>query len=200
MNRKIKILLALFLVIFVLSTNIYAFTLDSIFSDTNTKFGYSNGTEMDPIITVFTSDIMPIIRTVGYLIFAIVTVGLGIKYMFSSIEGKSSVKETLPTFIVGAVFFYFAETIVNKINSARSDLTTSYTSLSAKVLGTVNEVVQIGAFAIIIFIGIKYMFESPSGKASIKERMVPLIIGMAFVFSASGILGIILDAAKTAIG
>ena len=41
-----------------------------------------------------------IFQLVGNAIFLIVTVILGIKYIFSGVEGKSIVKETLPTFIV----------------------------------------------------------------------------------------------------
>lgn len=54
-----------------------------------------------------------------------------------------------------------------------------------KISGTVFTILQIAAFAGIIFCGIKYMYSSAEQKADIKSSMFALCTGMVLVFGAS---------------
>lgn len=134
------------------------------------------------------------VKAVGYLVFAIVTALLGIKYMWSSYEGKSKVKETLPTFLVAIIFFYFADTIVTIIMGDNMFKFDNWNELSSNVYGMVAFVAQYLSFGTLLFIGLKYMFESSEGKAKVKETLFPLVLGSVFVFLSSTVVTYIVQA------
>lgn len=65
-----------------------------------------------------------------------------------------------------------------------------------KIWGTVLTVVQILAFAAIVFSGVRYMFASADQKADIKKSMGILAIGAILVFAASSLVQFIVNAAN----
>ncbi len=151
-------------------------------------------------------DIKQLISLVGNLVFACVTVILGAKYIWSGVEGRSSVKETLPTFIAAVIFFYLAKEITDlfspktsgSIGSSIAGIT-NYNSLAGGIVGTINLIVKYLAFAGIVFIGVKYMFASSDGKAQIKEKLVPMTLGIVLVFSASAVVDFIISVGQQTI-
>ena len=64
-----------------------------------------------------------------------------------------------------------------------------------KIWGTVTTIVQILAFAAVVFAGLRYMFASADQKADIKKSMGMLAIGAVLVFAASTVVKFISDAA-----
>jgi len=142
--------------------------------------------------------IIPIIKAVGNLIFAIVTVVLGVKYIWSGVQGKSDVKQVLPNFMAAVIFFYLATELI-ALFDPNEDSTigdffqvSNYETLAANIMGTVNFVVKYLAFGGVIFIGVKYMFESADGKAQIKDKLVPVVLGIVLVFCASSVVDFII--------
>ena len=59
---------------------------------------------------------------------------------------------------------------------------------ATKIWTTVQTVVQILAFAAIVFAGVRYMFASADAKADIKKQTVILIVGALLVFAAGPII------------
>ena len=68
-----------------------------------------------------------------------------------------------------------------------------------RVWGTVTTVVQILAFAAIVFAGVRYMFASADQKADIKKGLGMLTIGAILVFAASTVVKFITTAANEVI-
>lgn len=204
MKKRIKYLCLIFLFVmitFLITGSVYAaFDLNTIFDKVNGEFGFSGSVSapgFEEIQGLIETDIANVIKAVGYLVFAIATVVLGVKYIFSSIEGKSIIKETLPTFVVGIMLFYLGDKVFDLIQGAISDVgigTSNYTTVSQNIWATVKNIVQVLAFTGIGYVGIKYLFEAPEGKAKIKEKMFPLVMGMVFVFAASELVDFIIQA------
>lgn len=69
-----------------------------------------------------------------------------------------------------------------------------------KIWGTVLIIVQILAFAAIVFAGLRYMFASAEQKADIKKSMGTLALGALLVFAASTLVNWLLSVANEAAG
>lgn len=63
-----------------------------------------------------------------------------------------------------------------------------------KIWGTVTTIVQILAFAAIVFAGLRYMFASADQKADIKKGLGMLTIGAVLVFAASTVVQFVVKA------
>lgn len=199
--KKTLIIFVIVIILFSFSCYSYAaFSFDEIFDRGNNFNGVTtenaNLTGLEDVVKQFGTDL---IKPVGYLIFAIVTVILGAKYIWSGVEGKSKLKETLPAFVVAVIFFYLAANVVtffqDTFSSAGMDNIDNIDTVTNNIWANVSNVVQIVAFGGIVAVGIKYMFESSDGKAKLKERLFPLIVGMIFVFCAAGVVDYIITAA-----
>lgn len=134
------------------------------------------------------------VKLIGNLIIFIVTIILGVKYIFSGIEGKSIVKETLPAFVIGVVFFYLAENLVDFFGDFGNDLQNSGNAktLVGTVWSTVTAVVQILCIAGLILVGLKYMWSPSDKKADIKSQAVMIVLGLMLAISAVPILNFII--------
>ena len=65
-----------------------------------------------------------------------------------------------------------------------------------KIWGTVTTIVQILAFAAVVFAGLRYMFASADQKADIKKGLTMLAIGAILVFAASTVIKFVVEAAE----
>ena len=142
-----------------------------------------------------TKQIVPIVEAIGNLVFAGVTVILGMKYIWSSAEGKAEVLESLPSFVLAVVFFNLGGTLVEWLQgSLQSGIlgVNGWDSISDTILNVIYLVVQLGSFAGILVLGLRYMFASAEGKAKVKANFGVFAIGLLFVFSASNVLNFII--------
>lgn len=148
------------------------------------------------IAEFITKAFIPIISLIGNFAFFVVGAILGIKYIWSGVEGKSSVKETLPTFVVGAIFFYLADRVYNFAFGVTKSIfnVSEYETLESNIWVNLAFIVNVLAIAGIVALGIKYMFSNADVKASIKKDLVPVLIGIMFVFATSAILNFIVNA------
>jgi hypothetical protein len=136
------------------------------------------------------TDIVGLLADIGNLVFFIVAAFLGVKFIWSGVSGKSEVKETLPTFLVAATFFYSAQLIFNFFNG-QFDVLFGYNNfedISASIWSTIVVIVQILSIAGIIAIGLKYMLSAADEKANIKRDLLPMVVGLIFVFSITEIM------------
>ena len=71
------------------------------------------------------------------------------------------------------------------------------TNAASKVWGTVVTIVQILAFAALVFAGVRYMFASADQKADIKKGMGYLALGGILVFGAASVVKFLMKTATT---
>lgn len=77
--------------------------------------------------------------------------------------------------------------------------TSKVTDAGGKILGVVQIIgISCGVICLII-LGVKYMYSSTEDKATIKERLIPYIIGAIIMFGGTGILTIVANFAQSAI-
>jgi len=140
-------------------------------------------------------DILKLVEEIGNLVFFIVATFLGVKYIWSGVTGKSQIKETLPTFVVGATFFYSAQLMFDIFNGEFNTLFSggSYTTVFSSLWATVVVIVQILSIAGIVAIGLKYMISSADTKADIKKSLFPMALGLVMIFSLSKVMTFIVD-------
>lgn len=66
--------------------------------------------------------------------------------------------------------------------------------------GQILNIVQIGGTAVsvilLIILGIKYMVSSPNEKATIKEKLIPYVIGVVIFFAATNLVAIVIGFAQ----
>ena len=103
----------------------------------------------------------------------------------------------LPLFLLlvitmSALFIINAEGIETAFPTGGTEIG-EITSVANTVWATVISIVQILAFAAIVFAGLRYMFASANGKADIKKETTVLIAGAALVFASPAIVGFIKD-------
>lgn len=144
------------------------------------------------------SNVFELLKDLGNFIFFIVAAFLGVKYIWSGVSGKSEVKETLPTFIIGATFFYSSQLIYNFFSGELDTLFSAknFQDISGRLWTTIVIVVQIVSIAGIIAVGLKYMLSPADKKADIKRDLTSLLIGLIMVFSLSAIMDFIVDIGK----
>lgn len=207
--KKICIVFAVFVILTMSFTYSYAGILDDILGQGGNFFNPSNaasqgtlGTKIVDYLNV-SGGIVDAIKTVGYLVFAIVTVALGLKYVWSGVEGKSEVKETLPTFVVGVIFFYLADKLYAVFSGSFQSIfnvpNITFNTISGSIVGTIYYLVNIGTIAGIIFIGLKYMSSPADKKADIKANLLPMAIGLIFVYCSTQVLTFFINAANQAL-
>ncbi len=156
----------------------------------NPNSGNQQGNIGNVLKDVVNNSIKPIIEAIGNFIFFTVAAFLGLKYIWSGVEGKSQVKGTLPTFVVAASVFYLADTVYSFTSGVFIEAMggTTYESIQNNLWANISIVVNIFAIAGIVALGIKYMFASADTKADIKKDMVPVAIGLVFIYAMSSVL------------
>ena len=106
---------------------------------------------------------------------------------------------------VMVVVFILCVAIIPQIDVFATGISTNFPASSGsiqkidtsvkKIWGTVTTVVQILAFAAIVFAGLRYMFASADQKADIKKGLGMLTIGSILVFLASTVVQFVINAA-----
>lgn len=200
MVKKIIVIVLILSVIFTSVSVVNAGILDDIIQQGN-KFEDSVDKGEKNLFKVFDTllktKIKPAIGLIGNLIFAAVTVILGVKYVWSSAEGRASVAESLPTYVLAVVLFYLAGTIGGFMTGIASSIgeASNWASLSGKIIWIINTVVKYLSLAGIVYMGIRYMLASAEGKANMKTNVGGFIIGLLFTFTATNIITFIVNAA-----
>jgi uncharacterized membrane protein YgdD (TMEM256/DUF423 family) len=150
----------------------------------NSPNGDLGGVIADIIGTRGSGGILDAIVAIGNLTFMSIGVILGIKYVFSSVDGKAAIKESLIPYSIGAIFFYLPQTLFDFAKGILGDfaVTTSLSTISEKIWKIVSDLGNLCAVAAVVTLGLKYMLTSADEKAHLKEKMVPLIIGIAMIY------------------
>lgn len=75
--------------------------------------------------------------------------------------------------------------------------TSKVTTAGGKILGVVQVIGISCGVIFLIILGIKYMTSSTNDKATIKERLIPYLIGAIIMFGGTGILTIVANFARS---
>lgn len=199
MKNKFLVVLMLIFVSIACVAKVEAGVLDNIIEQGNNFGGGSGGAIGTKLKRFINGDIKEIISKIGNLIFAIVTVVLGVKYIWSSAEGKSQVMESLPGFVLAVIFFYLGGSLIDWLTDTTKGIkgAENWKSITGYIMWIVNTLVRYASFGGILFMGLKYMFASSEGRAQIKTNLSGLLIGIMFVFLASTVVDYIIDVTQS---
>lgn len=144
------------------------------------------------------------VNVVGTTVIVLVTIYLGIKYMFGSFEAKGDVKESLLNLVVACIFFFGWSAIWNLLFSGGqfvfSRNATSYTTVVARVFNTLTNIANFLAVGAVIYVGVRYIFSGAQGKAELKGKSGQFIIGIILAFCSVGFLNYISSLIKSIFG
>ena len=189
-------------IILLLFNTVYATSfIDSVFGQASGFFNPSKPVTSDGVgkelsdLLQSSGGIIALIKAVGNLIIIIAVVFLGLKYIYSSIEGKTNIKETLPNFIVGVIFFYLATEITTfgkSIGVAMLGDGTSFSQVESNVYTTVKTIANTFAIIGIVLVGIKYLITSSDEKANVKKQLIPMVVGIILVYSSINFINFVI--------
>lgn len=138
---------------------------------------------------------------IGNIIFLIVTAFLGVKYIWGGVDSKYSVKNSLVTLVVAAIVFYGWNAVTDILNVKElltgSTSATGYQNFATTIYNTIMYIVNVAAIGGIIYIGIKYMMAGADGKAEMKLKLIPVIMGIILVYGTLNFINVILDIVYT---
>lgn len=140
--------------------------------------------------------IRSMIFDVGNVIFILVTAFLGVKYIWGGVDSKFSVKNSLMTLVVAAIVFYGWNAVTDILDI--QELLTGDTSASGVdgfvgvVYNTIMYIINFAAVGGIIYIGIRYMMAGADGKAEMKLKGIPIIMGIIMVYGTVNLINFIL--------
>lgn len=152
------------------------------------------GTGVKDVVNTFSN----MISVVGTTVFVIVTIFLGIKYMYGSVDAKASVKESLTTLLVACIFFFGWNSIKNLLFPNNNFIfiestDTSYEQMVGRIFAFATYIAQFLAVIGIVYVGVRYIFAGAEGKASLKGKSVNFLIGIILTFCATSFLSLISD-------
>lgn len=144
---------------------------------------------IDPIIKIF----VDMINVIGTTVIAFVTIFLGIKYIFGSVDNKVSVKESLVNLLVACVFFFGWSSIRNLLISSNNEFilfsdTSSYKNILGDLFSLFTYVANGLAVLAVVYIGVRYIVSGAPGRADLKSKSPQFILGIIMAFCASSFL------------
>lgn len=150
----------------------------------------------NPEIKELVDTFQDMINVLGTTVIILVTIFLGIKYIFGSVESKAGVKEGLVTLIVVCVFFFGWSALRNLLFPNNSlifieSTDTSYTSILGRIFSIATFIANILAVLGIVYVGIRYIFAGASGKGELKAKSPMLLIGIILAFASVSFLSYI---------
>ncbi|MEG2646184.1 MAG: hypothetical protein RSA08_04050 [Clostridia bacterium] len=131
------------------------------------------------------------INIAGTSIIVIVTIILGIKYIYGSSEGKAEVKNSLTTLIIACVFFFGWNTISTIFITNTNEFTlqaNTFQDMMKKIFGTFVYIAQYFMIGSVIYVGVKYIFGGAEGKANFKAKSAQFILGIILAWSSVSFL------------
>ncbi|MNI55957.1 TrbC/VIRB2 family protein [compost metagenome] len=138
------------------------------------------------------STLEDMLNLVGTTVFVVVTIFLGVKYIYGSVDSKADIKQSMTTLLVAAVFFFGWTSIRNIIYPSNSFIFTSGTTSFGDIVGNIYSIaIYIANFLAIggiVYIGVKYMLSGASGKADLKSKSMQFVLGIIMAFAAVNFL------------
>ena len=183
-----------------------SFSLDEIlsqasgFGDAVSQGATGNSGDFLDLTEMF-QGITDLVFDIGNLVILIAIVFTGLRYVWSGVEGKASIKESLINMSTGVIFFYVAQGIYDV--SARIFLkvgTSDFDTAQGIIWDNVAIIVKVAALIGLIAVGLRYMLNSADTKADIKKQLLPVVIGLVLIFCVTSVAELIVGFGKDAIG
>lgn len=148
----------------------------------NDAYGYNVNTEKESLGPL--NDIIELVKVIGNAVFVIVTIVLGIKYMLASSEGKADVKEGITGLVVAILLFYGWTALDEMLRNSFSYFFESGTDTDAvnKIYSLAIDLLNYISVGVVLFVGVKFLFSGAEGKADLKGKGVPFVIGLVMTF------------------
>lgn len=158
-------------------------------------YNFFNGSTTNRYDVSALEEIQDLISFVGNMIFFIVTVVLGVKYIWGGVESKASVKDSLITLVIAALFFYGWSTIRALFVGSNGlvFMSNEYETTAQAIYSTILYICNFLAVGGIIYIGIRYMMAGAEGKAQLKAKGVPIVLGIVMVYATLTFLTFIVN-------
>lgn len=194
MNSKIKIAtITLFCIVFILSfSEIYAEEWWSKATDFFNQTDWRSHKNYNML-----SDLKQLIKMLGNMVFVVVTAVMGIKYMASSAEGKGDVKEGLTSLVVAIVLFYGWTALDNILTKTDGSMnywfnTDSTEKTITNIFSTAVDMLNYISVGVLIYVGVKYLFSGAEGKADLKGKGIPFVVGLVMTFATISFLNFLI--------
>lgn len=207
-----RFLIVIFVICFIITcSSVYAIDdLNEVFSKANDWFSSANAPTNAGTNTVGgalagligkngTVDLVSMLFEIGNLIILVVTIALGLKYIYSGIEGKADIKSALPNYVLGIVFFYLSDAVwaLSKgFMTGTLGTGNSYETFSGNIFSIISTMANIFAILGIVLVGLKYMLSPADTKADVKKQLIPVVLGIALVYAGFRIVDFIYDIAN----
>lgn len=145
-------------------------------------YGYQKNDEKESLEPL--NDIIELVKVIGNAVFVIVTIVLGIKYMLASSEGKADVKEGITGLVVAILLFYGWTALDEMLRNSFSHFFGSGTDTDAvnKIYSLAIDLLNYISVGVVLFVGVKFLFSGAEGKADLKGKGVPFVIGLVMTF------------------
>ena len=140
---------------------------------------------------------------IGNLVIMISIVFTGLRYVFSGIDGKASIKESLINLSAGVIFFYLAQGIYNIVSKFFIDMiadTTTVETITTSIWGNVAEIVKYLSVLGLAAVGVRFMLSNAETKKDIKGQLLPVLIGLIMIYCVISFTEFIVNAASDTLG
>ena len=152
----------------------------------------SGSDKKNPSLNMALNDTISEFSNLGvYFLFSLLLI-LGVRMIWSGVEGRTQFKESLPYILLAIIFFYLAPKLVGLAEEALA-LREDMSQYTAALFSTFVYVVRVAAFAGIIFTGVKLMLSNAGARADLKKSLISVLVGCIFVFASSMIVSLIVD-------
>ncbi len=145
---------------------------------------------MNNIITPITS----YIKIIGTLVITIATIVLGLRYIFASAEGKTVAKENAIGLFVACILFFGWSNIESMLHDGTSFIlfkSSDFKTTAGLIFSIFKFIAEIIAIVGILYVGIKYIFAGAQGKADLKGKSFPFIVGIILTFATFQVLNLV---------
>lgn len=203
MNKMIRVFIITVIVMLLFSSTYAANFLNNVFNQANnfTNAHPTNNTVGAAVNNVITNgsgglDLIGVIFKIGNLVVFAVTIALGLKYIYSGIEGKADIKSTLPNYVVGIIFFYSAGAVWELSKNFFTEgvgIGGTFETIEGNAFAILDVIANIFAILGIVLIGLKYMLSSADTRADLKQQLIPMTIGIVFVYCAYNVIKLIYE-------
>lgn len=159
----------------------------NFFNPTDEKDASTNDNIDSLMTTIVDGFVMPL----AYVALAILIIIQGVKFLFAATaDKKTEYKESLLVLVISGVLILSGKQLFEAFRNVivLGDTVTATTDI---IFGMLLAIVQVVAFAAIIFAGLKYMSASSSQKADMKSSLIVLFVGAFLVFAAPFVFEII---------
>lgn len=136
------------------------------------------------------TDLKTLIEVIGNLVFFAVTVILGVKYIWGGADAKANIKDSLITLIIAATAFYGWDLIQNMF-AAGNLIGSTAEDTAQKIYNIVIYIANFVAIAGIVYVGVRYLMAGAAGRADLKAKSVPIMLGIIMVYCTLGFLNVI---------